>query len=216
MQQSIGIFGSPEEQQRQWEDCRRGVIPESPSMGMQIPLATDPSLAPPGKHAASVYAFSFPVEADREHHGRLKNEMAQRSSTRSPGSRRTSRTSRSGTSPSRRSTCRPCSPRPTGLFFGIAGAGEGQSDEHVGRGDEQPEPVRPFHGRIWLCRKVNGQEYGSNTAQHEHHQLDAGVAPERRHRSPISGLGPVQHRLCPPNEVRQSRHCDNVAVRRAR
>ena len=78
MQQSIGIFGSPEEQQRQWEDCRRGVIPDNPSMGMQIPSANDPSLAPPGKHAASAFAYSFPVEADREHHGRLKNEMAQK------------------------------------------------------------------------------------------------------------------------------------------
>jgi phytoene dehydrogenase-like protein len=60
MQQSIGIFGSPEEQQRQWEECRRGVIPDNPSMGLQIPSANDPSLAPPGKHAASAFAYAFP------------------------------------------------------------------------------------------------------------------------------------------------------------
>ncbi|QLL05234.1 phytoene desaturase family protein [Mycobacterium vicinigordonae] len=78
MQMSIGIFGSPEEQQRQWENCRRGIVPDNPSMGMQIPSVHDPGLAPPGKHAASAYAYAFPVEASRDRHGHLKNEMAQR------------------------------------------------------------------------------------------------------------------------------------------
>jgi phytoene dehydrogenase-like protein len=78
MQQSIGIFGSPEEQQRQWEMCTRGLVPDNPSLGMQIPSCMDPGLAPPGKHAASAYAYAFPVEASRDQHGRLKNEMAQR------------------------------------------------------------------------------------------------------------------------------------------
>jgi phytoene dehydrogenase-like protein len=78
MQQSIGIFGSPEEQQLQWETCRRGIVPDNPSMGMQIPSVHDPSMAPPGKHAASAYAYAFPVEANRDQHGHLKNEMAQR------------------------------------------------------------------------------------------------------------------------------------------
>ncbi|HEY9266413.1 MAG TPA: NAD(P)/FAD-dependent oxidoreductase, partial [Mycobacterium sp.] len=78
MQGSIGIFNSPEEQQRQWEECRRGVVPENPSMGMQIPSVHDPSMAPPGKHAASAFAWAFPVEAGRETHGRLKNVMAEK------------------------------------------------------------------------------------------------------------------------------------------
>ncbi|OBI99038.1 phytoene desaturase family protein [Mycobacterium asiaticum] len=77
MQMSVGIFGSPEEQQRQWENCRRGIVPDNPSMGLQIPSVHDPALAPPGKHAASAYAYAFPVEADRKQHGHLKNEMAQ-------------------------------------------------------------------------------------------------------------------------------------------
>jgi phytoene dehydrogenase-like protein len=78
MQQSVGVFGTPEEQQRQWEDCRRGIVPDNPSLGMQIPSVHDPDMAPPGKHAASAYAYAFPVEADREHHGQLKNEMAEK------------------------------------------------------------------------------------------------------------------------------------------
>jgi phytoene dehydrogenase-like protein len=78
MQGSIGIFNSPEEQQRQWDECRRGVVPDNPSMGMQIPSVHDPAMAPPGKHAASAYAYAFPVEASRDQHGHLKNEMAEK------------------------------------------------------------------------------------------------------------------------------------------
>jgi len=78
MQGSLGMFGSPEDMQKDWEDCRRGLVPQNPSMGMQIPSIHDPSLAPEGKHAASTYAFYFPVEVDRSQHGRLKDEMAAR------------------------------------------------------------------------------------------------------------------------------------------
>ncbi|BCO34120.1 hypothetical protein MHEC_05530 [Mycobacterium heckeshornense] len=78
MQASIGIFGSPEEQQRQWEDCRRGIVPDNPSMGMQIPSVHDPGMAPPGKHAASAFAYAFPVETSRELRGKLKKVMAER------------------------------------------------------------------------------------------------------------------------------------------
>lgn len=78
MQQSVGIFGSPESQQLHWENCRRGVVPDNPSMGMQIPSVHDPAMAPPGKHAASAFAYAFPVETSRDQHGHLKNEMAQR------------------------------------------------------------------------------------------------------------------------------------------
>lgn len=78
MQLSVGMFGSPEEQQRQWEICRTGAVPDNPALSIQIPTVADPALAPAGKHAASVYAYAFPTEAPREHHGRLKTEMAQR------------------------------------------------------------------------------------------------------------------------------------------
>lgn len=78
MQQSVGIFGSPESQQLHWENCRRGIVPDNPSMGMQIPSVHDPGMAPPGKHAASAFAYAFPVEVARDQHGHLKNEMAQR------------------------------------------------------------------------------------------------------------------------------------------
>ncbi|GAY19416.1 NAD(P)/FAD-dependent oxidoreductase [Mycobacterium sp. shizuoka-1] len=77
MQTSVGVFGTPEEQQRQWEMARAGMLPDNPSFGMQIPSVADPSLAPPGKHAASAYAYGFPVDAPREQHGRLKQEMAE-------------------------------------------------------------------------------------------------------------------------------------------
>ena len=78
MQPSVGIFGTPEEQQRQWENACRGIVPDNPSLGMQIPSVHDPAMAPPGMHAASAYAYAFPVETPRDQHGHLKNEMADR------------------------------------------------------------------------------------------------------------------------------------------
>jgi len=77
MQGSIGIFNSPEEQQRQWEECRRGIVPDNPSMGMQIPSVHDPGMAPPGKHAASAFAYALPVENSGDTR-QLKNVMAEK------------------------------------------------------------------------------------------------------------------------------------------
>ena len=78
LQGSIGMFGSPEDMQLDWENCRRGVVPENPSMGLQIPSVHDAVLAPAGKQAASAFAMYFPVENDRTTHGKLKEEMGQR------------------------------------------------------------------------------------------------------------------------------------------
>ena len=74
--ESVRLLTSVEEQQRQWENACRGIVPDNPSLGMQIPSVHDPSMAPPGMHAASAYAF--PVETPRDQHGHLKNEMADR------------------------------------------------------------------------------------------------------------------------------------------
>ena len=76
MAASLGIFGSPEEMQLDWENCRRGIVPEDPSLGLQIPSIHDPAMAPDGKQAASAFAFYFPVENDRGQHGQLKKQMA--------------------------------------------------------------------------------------------------------------------------------------------
>jgi phytoene dehydrogenase-like protein len=78
MQFSVGYFGSPEDMQRDFENCRRGVVPVDPSLSLQIPTVDDPDLAPEGKHAASVYAMYFPVERERSTHGALKTEMGER------------------------------------------------------------------------------------------------------------------------------------------
>ena len=75
---SLGIFGSAEDMQLDWENCRRGVVPVDPSMGLQIPSIHDPEMAPAGKQAASAFAMYFPVENDRDTHGALKKEMGQR------------------------------------------------------------------------------------------------------------------------------------------
>lgn len=67
MQQSVGIFGSR-------NDAALAVSP----LQLLLFRIHDPSLAPPGKHAASAFAYAFPVEVNRDQRGRLKNEMAQR------------------------------------------------------------------------------------------------------------------------------------------
>jgi phytoene dehydrogenase-like protein len=78
MQAAIGMFATPEELQRQFEDSRRGIVPETPAVAFQIPSASDPDLAPPGKAAASAFSLWFPVEEDPSEYARLKAEMGQR------------------------------------------------------------------------------------------------------------------------------------------
>jgi phytoene dehydrogenase-like protein len=78
MQSAIGLFATPEDLQRQFEDSRRGLVPADPAVAFQIPSASDPDLCPPGKAAASAFSLWFPVEEDPGEYARLKAEMGQR------------------------------------------------------------------------------------------------------------------------------------------
>ncbi|HVA05176.1 MAG TPA: NAD(P)/FAD-dependent oxidoreductase [Acidimicrobiales bacterium] len=78
LRRNVTLFGTAEQMQRDFEGCVRGVVPPSPSFNIQIPSLEDPTLAPPGKHAASGFAFYFPIGATRDDHGRLRDEMAER------------------------------------------------------------------------------------------------------------------------------------------
>ncbi|HUC06378.1 MAG TPA: NAD(P)/FAD-dependent oxidoreductase [Acidimicrobiales bacterium] len=75
---NVTFFGTAEQMQLDFEGCVRGRVPASPSFNLQIPSLDDPSLAPPGHHAASSFAFYFPIGADRAEQGRLRDEMAER------------------------------------------------------------------------------------------------------------------------------------------
>ena len=75
---NVTFFDTPEQMQIDYEGCIRGHVPNTPSCNLQIPSIEDPSLAPPGKHAASSFAFYFPIGAGREEQGRLRDEMAAR------------------------------------------------------------------------------------------------------------------------------------------
>ncbi|PQE00776.1 dehydrogenase [Mycolicibacterium parafortuitum] len=77
-QSAIGIFTTPEELQRQWEESARGVVPADPAIALQIPSANDPSLAPPGKHAVSAFSLWFPLSEEQAGYGEMKTEMGQR------------------------------------------------------------------------------------------------------------------------------------------
>lgn len=78
MQASIGLFSTPEELQRQWEDSRRGIVPAHPAIAMQFPSVHDPALAPAGKQAVSAFSMWFPVETGDASYGDLKVEMGRR------------------------------------------------------------------------------------------------------------------------------------------
>jgi phytoene dehydrogenase-like protein len=76
--QNVTFFGTAEQMQLDYESCVRGRVPESPSFNLQIPTLRDPGLAPPGKHAASGFAFYFPIGATRAEQSQLRDEMAER------------------------------------------------------------------------------------------------------------------------------------------
>jgi phytoene dehydrogenase-like protein len=75
---NVTFFGTAEQMQLDFEGCVRGRVPESPSFNLHISTLHDPSLAPPGKHAASSFAFYFPIAGARTDQARLRDEMAAR------------------------------------------------------------------------------------------------------------------------------------------
>jgi len=78
LRRNVTLFGTAEQLQLDFEGCVRGLVPQSPSFNLQIPTLEDPDLAPPGKHAASSFAFYFPIGADHGAQTRLRDEMADR------------------------------------------------------------------------------------------------------------------------------------------
>jgi len=78
LRRNVTFFDTAEQMQLDFEGCVRGFVPESPSFNLQIPTLDDPDLAPPGKHAASGFAFYFPIGANRAEQARLRDDMAQR------------------------------------------------------------------------------------------------------------------------------------------
>ena len=78
LRSTICLFGTPEEMQRSYVACQRGEVPDSPPLSLGIPSLLDPSLAPEGRHAASVFAFYAPIGVGHADKVRLRDEMAER------------------------------------------------------------------------------------------------------------------------------------------
>ena len=78
LSRNVTFFGTAEDMQADFEGCRRGRVPQSPSFNIQIPSVTEPELAPAGKHAASTFAFYFPIGESKADQTRLRDEMAAR------------------------------------------------------------------------------------------------------------------------------------------
>jgi phytoene dehydrogenase-like protein len=75
---NVTFFATAEQMQLDYEGCVRGLVPQSPSFNLQIPTLDDTTLAPQGKHAASSFAFYFPIGHGHEEQARLRDEMAER------------------------------------------------------------------------------------------------------------------------------------------
>ena len=75
---NVTFFGTAEQMQRDYEDCVLGRVPVAPSFNLAIPSIHDPELAPAGKHAASSFAFYFPIGSSHDEQTRLRDEMADR------------------------------------------------------------------------------------------------------------------------------------------
>jgi phytoene dehydrogenase-like protein len=78
LRRNVTFFGTPEDMQRDYEGCVRGHVPPSPSFNLQIPTLDDPALAPPGRHAASSFAFYFPIDGDHREQAARRDQMADR------------------------------------------------------------------------------------------------------------------------------------------
>ncbi len=78
LRRNVTLFGTAEQMQLDYEGCVRGIVPPSPSFNIQIPTIDEPELAPSGKHAASSFAFYFPIGATHTDQTRLRDEMAGR------------------------------------------------------------------------------------------------------------------------------------------
>jgi phytoene dehydrogenase-like protein len=76
--QNVTFFGTPEQMQTDFLGCRRGLVPDAPSVNLSIPTLRDPGLAPAGKHVASSFAFYAPIGADHEEAAELRDRMAER------------------------------------------------------------------------------------------------------------------------------------------
>jgi phytoene dehydrogenase-like protein len=76
LRRNVTMFGTAEQMQLDYEGCRRGVVPASPSFNLAIPSLQEPELAPPGKHSASGFGFYFPIGATHAEQKTLRDEMA--------------------------------------------------------------------------------------------------------------------------------------------
>ena len=78
LRRNVTFFETAEQMQLDYEGCVRGLVPEAPSFNLQIPTLEDPDMAPAGKHAASSFAFYFPIGATHAEQAQLRDEMAGR------------------------------------------------------------------------------------------------------------------------------------------
>ncbi len=66
-------FPDPRDQQRAFQKCELGMVPDTPPVGLQISSIVDPALAPTGCHVGSSYIYYYPCTAPQKERGKLKD-----------------------------------------------------------------------------------------------------------------------------------------------
>ncbi|MBW1900491.1 MAG: NAD(P)/FAD-dependent oxidoreductase [Deltaproteobacteria bacterium] len=75
---SMSYIPSLDNLEQCYDACKWGRVPKVPYSAYYIPSLLDDSFAPPGYHSATFFSQFFPINAPREQHKQLKEEMADR------------------------------------------------------------------------------------------------------------------------------------------
>ena len=74
----MAYIPSPEHLSRCWESYRRDEVPADPVAYCYIPSVVDPSLAPAGRHACTIFSHYFPLCGSAQDHDQKRDLMAER------------------------------------------------------------------------------------------------------------------------------------------
>jgi phytoene dehydrogenase-like protein len=75
---TMAYLPSAEYLNRAWHQYRKGQLPDDPVAYLYMPSLVDPSMAPPGKHSATIFAPYFPHDLKPAEHKVLKEQFADR------------------------------------------------------------------------------------------------------------------------------------------
>jgi phytoene dehydrogenase-like protein len=75
---TMAYIPSPEHVADAWDEYRQGKLPTKPPVYLYVPSLVDPTMAPEGKHTATIFMHYFPHDLDADQHKVLKEEYVDR------------------------------------------------------------------------------------------------------------------------------------------